>query len=247
MSTERRRLEHPKMKPTARETTGDPASSGEGNPPPAATLDLLSMIPVVKGCLLIEKNFIQGFPLVIILPLDSWCCKRDPKSLLYLMDEGATFFSKVCLFPANSQNEMLGKWLSDFHLDLWPSIFCYSTKLTPHLRSKRSSPCPRWCQPPNSIDVPGSSQHPKISPQSHSIFTTLKLQTKDWNKIYQKRQVGHLLVAQRGDILAETNVIWKEHVVWKTISLPTMIPCMPLHPIQNRRTKKTRPASPVVT
>ena len=58
------------MKPTARETTGDPASSG-GVPgsPPAATLDLLSMIPVVKGCLLIEKNFIQGFPLVRILPL----------------------------------------------------------------------------------------------------------------------------------------------------------------------------------
>ena len=44
---------------------------------------------------------------------------------MHCVDEGATFFSKVCLFPANSPNEMLGKWLSDFHLDLWPSIFCF--------------------------------------------------------------------------------------------------------------------------
>ena len=50
------------MKPTARETTGDPASSGEGNPPPAATLDLLSMIPVVKGCLLIFNLSSKAFP-----------------------------------------------------------------------------------------------------------------------------------------------------------------------------------------
>lgn len=125
---------------------------------------------------------------------------------MHCVDEGATFFSNM-LVSCQLTKRNAGKMT--FWLPPWPlAIHFLLRQNVADLRSKRSSPCPHWCQPPNSIDVPGSCQHPKISPQKASrIFTTLKLQTKDGNKIYQ-RQVGHLLVAQRGDISLETNVIF---------------------------------------